>query len=438
LALAGYPDVLTASTVVQLVKQQIQVVVPTTGAGTVTANANWDCSIALFPNIAQSNLSIQQSISTNGFYSSGTSTTGNNVITGGLSIAAGPQGNQLWPTAATPSPTASYTSLNPISYIKGQGRVIAMGFEVVNTTAEINKQGQVTTWRLPTKWSPSVQYTTFATTPTVSVQQNVSLQRFPPATVAQAQQLFGSRSWAASEGGYVVSRQNSEANPALIPSQSYTAYSLDDNQSGGATSILVSATPNSAQALTSDYLLPYDISGLHFSGLSYTTALTVNVRWFFERIPGPLETDLVVLATPSAPYDPLALELYCSCLREMPPGVMLKENPLGEWFSNALSKVASVAAPLGRLVGNFIPGAAALGSAIGGGASLAQQVMAPSRPSTMGSLRARSMPIPIPQQPRQKKQKQRPTQQSNQRISAGPPQQLSDSRSHAYSTPRYR
>jgi hypothetical protein len=47
LALSGYPDVTSASTVVQLVKKQIVISAP----GSLTAGANWDVNIVQWPTI---------------------------------------------------------------------------------------------------------------------------------------------------------------------------------------------------------------------------------------------------------------------------------------------------------------------------------------------------------------------------------------------------
>jgi hypothetical protein len=369
LALAGYPDVLTSNTVVQLIKQQVQISVPgLTGGGAVANGANWDCSICLFPSAVTSPLNNATTVASNGTVTSSNTTTGTDV--GGLVAVAGPQGAQLWPDAGNAyTPNGAYTFLDAHNYVKGQGRIISMGFEVVNTTAELYKQGQVTAWRMPGKFTPTSIYSQTAVGPPAIFSQTTGLcQRLPPSTVAKAQLLYGSRSWAAEEGAYVVCRQNTDSNPASIPSFQYLMYTADDVSSENTATFVTGPGPAVLAAPTqfSDYYAPFDLSGVTFTGLSYTTSLTVNVRWFIERIPGPSEPDLVVMATPSAPYDPLALELYTQCLRDMPPGVMLKENPLGEWFREALQGVAEWAPKIGSALGGIIPGAGAIGSGLGG------------------------------------------------------------------------
>jgi len=120
------------------------------------------------------------------------------------------------------------------------------------------------------------------------------------------------------------------------------------------------------------YGSPFDCSGAHFTGLSYNTTLTINVRWILERLPGPNEVDLVVLAQPPTPFDPLALELYTRALDNAPPGVMLSENPLGEWFTSVLKKVGEWAPKIGGALGDIgVPFAETVGKIAGAAASKA-------------------------------------------------------------------
>jgi hypothetical protein len=298
---------------------------------------------------------------------------------GGLTIQSCPQSQTTYPQSASALASTTSQILVPSEYCNGNTRVIGAAFEVVNTTAEISKQGQVTVYRLPTIKTPTM----VSSTPIAGAFQTsyMNLQRFPPANLAQAQLLFGSRSWSAAEGAYVVARINDIDNPLLQPSFIPTGWLAQDviaNQ-GGTYFSSSAVTANYGQ---SDIQTPYDISGAYFTGLSFATSLTVNVRWLIERMPGPSETDLVVLATPSAPYDGLALELYTKALRDMPPGVMLKENPLGEWFRSALSAVADWAPKIGNALGTVLPGAGMIGNALGGGARVITSFLPNNAPAT--------------------------------------------------------
>jgi len=366
MALSGYPDVLTASTVVQLVKKQLQITVPTTGNGAVAAGANWDCHITLLPNAIPNNL--QGFSQVDPFFRIITSTTTTNNLTFGcLSVQSCPSGGNTFPAQAGIASVSSQ-SLAVNEFINGNCRIIGMAFEVVNTTAEINKQGQVLVYRLPNTDTVTSVFASYATTPLVVSATTIRASRFPPANIAQAQLLYGTRSWAASEGAYVVSRQSGLDNPINQPTALPLTYLTTDVTPGSNTFVYSNSNLlTTAGQNWPDLYSPFDISGAYFTGLSYSTTLTVNVRWLIERMPGPYESDLVVLATPSAPFDPLALELYTHCLRDMPPGVMLKENPLGEWFRSALAGVADLAPRVGRALN--LPGSAMIGQGIGAIAS---------------------------------------------------------------------
>jgi hypothetical protein len=407
--LAGYPDLCTDATIVQLVKKQLQIAVPTSGNGQVTAGSNWDCSIAMFPTLNTYDLSKLYSIDGAGnFFNPPNSTSG--TVFGCLTVSSGPQGTDLWPLVGTESTSTTSQTLENSQYCKGNLRIIGAAFEVINTTAEINKQGQVTVWRMPSTYTDSTYFgdpnaptgTNFFSWPCRSV-------RLPPANISNAQLLFGSRSWAAKEGAYVVLRQNSPSNPLSQPSFHDLVWTDTDTQSGAVQNVLTSDAGFGGQrGMASDVNCPFDISGATFTGLSYNTTLTINCRWLIERMPAPAESDLVVLATPSASYDPLALELYMGCMRDMPPGVMLSENPLGEWFSDVLGKVAEFAPKVGAALGAIgVPGASLIGTVAGRAAGEISQAVRPA---------PKSLPPPMPignsitvvKKAKQKKSKDRP------------------------------
>jgi hypothetical protein len=335
----------------------------------VTSGQNWDCSIVLCPKMYASSLADIVHKDPSGNL---TNITGNNgCLYGGLVVAAGPQGSDLWPTVANAgNQPSTQQSLDAHDYISGNARVIGMGFEVVNTTSALNRQGQCTSYRMPTQWT--LDTINNAGTTTVPLILPMQVNRCPPANLAAATLLAGSRTWAAEEGAYVVARQNGIENPLGQPSHFVNSLFVSDQTIGLSTTLQTNITYASnglwSGPTFSDIWLPYDTSGIHLTGLSYTTTLTVNVRWLIERMPSYVETDLVVLATPSANYDPLALELYTKCMADMPPGVMLKENPLGEWFRSALSKVADWAPKIGGALSTVIPGAGLIGNVVGGAA----------------------------------------------------------------------
>jgi len=107
----------------------------------------------------------------------------------------------------------------------------------------------------------------------------------------------------------------------------------------------------------------FNTSGAMFTGLSASTTLTINSIFYIERFPQATDSNLVVLAKPSPPYDPVAKACYSHMMQTMPVGVKVSENDGGEWF---LKTVASLfrflKGPLSMVpeVGPFLAGGAEL------------------------------------------------------------------------------
>ncbi len=91
---------------------------------------------------------------------------------------------------------------------------------------------------------------------------------------------------------------------------------------------------------------PFHQSGAIFTGLSFNTTLTLNLNVYYESFPSMSDPNILALAKPSAIYDPCALELYSRVLQELPVGVPVRENGLGDWFLNAASTAAKYLGPV--------------------------------------------------------------------------------------------
>jgi len=237
----------------------------------------------------------------------------------------------------------------PSSYTSGKCRIIASGFEVTNATADLTSQGMVTVYR-----SPVPEYETSTALNIVNVLSNPTLQgslsaivcSAPPGNIAEAMLLPGSRQWKAKDGAYCVQALNSnnipteeQNNRSILFLDSQGRYVLQNIVSENTT------TPNYATNVAST-LTKFDISGAYFTGLSNSTTLTVTWNVFVERFPSVNDTDLVVLANPSPQYCPAALEAYAHCIRDMPVGVPVAENGLGDWFNSAIGEISKVMAPV--------------------------------------------------------------------------------------------
>jgi hypothetical protein len=326
----GYPDANVAGSVVQVVKYAMQISAPT-----AITSGTWDCH---FFNLSNT---LSRPLSAAGYNSAGATVlkTGGNSY-GGVVFAAGPSGQPLNLNAIGQGTVSGSASLSlPSDYLTGSTRLVAMGFEVVNTTSDLYRQGLVTVYRQPQPPSDP-----FALTVTGNVASNPSvtgtgvLQCDAPTSVGTAMLLEGSRQWKAADGSYSVVTRNNVGCPCRQLSPDSIIY-LDQEIVTGANNATVIG-PTIATGL-GNLMDRHNLntSGAYYSGLSLQTTLTLNVIFYVERFPSSFNPPLAVLTHPSASYDPVALEIYSRAMCGMPPGVPQWENGLGEWFRDVIDNI---------------------------------------------------------------------------------------------------
>lgn len=404
----GYPDNNEAASVVQVVKLSTALVAPA-----AATTGNWDCHIHQFPWMEGGNGNAGNfSQTTNGNQITGTGVfLFGNSITTPTNVAAS---NTLWggmvvDSVASGANTFQYTDLGTsiapfqtqlAPYLTGEYRVVAMGFEVINTTAELNLQGLVTVYRQPTAALDSAKSTLVTTGPILTSGGSNAIVNFgypdllltntPPATPGEALLLDGSKQWKAKDGVYVVSTFNSSENPpganattpvlhvsALDAVHSTIGWIYVTPSNNGGTNYPVAFqplpitgnpadTPNTFSLVPvptgGTWFQPFNGSGAIFSGLSNSTTLQLNAIYYIERFPTQQDSDLVVLARESCRGDSIALDLYSEIVKEMPVGVPQRMNGMGEWFADAVSSAADFISPV--LSAIPLPMAQTIGSGI--------------------------------------------------------------------------
>jgi hypothetical protein len=381
LNVTGYPDVNEASSVMQCVKLSAVLACPSTITG------NWDCHIHNFPWLTPTT-QLLCSDNVNGL-NPGIPQVTSGSQWGGLAIDIVPAGGYTFHFNDTSITTPFANSIAP--YTTSEFRVIGMGFEVINTTSELNIQGLVTSYRQPMSSLDSGSAKAIYAT-----SSNATLDTFvfgnletvvttaPPDSASAAMLLDGSRQWKAKDGGYCVSTLNSPEIPAGTNNVSVISRLLPQDVQSGAgpnasgvsvpapvftSPLLVTGTNGLSAQFTflgsmRTNLLPFNHSGLYFTGLSNSTTLQVNVIYYIERFPTTTDTDLVVIAKPSCRADDVAIELYSEVIRMMPTGVPQKMNGLGEWFADAVSAAADFVSPVLSAIPH--PGAQAAALAVRG------------------------------------------------------------------------
>lgn len=340
---AGFPDAFMAPGLVQVIKKKM-----TIAKDAALPAGNWDCNILNLPWVDGQSLYSYNKYKNmlTGGSGAGTST----AVIGAGGIAAmqcTANGTMAFVGAGT---SVDYLTLDQ-TFLDGPCRVVSAGFEVTNTTAEIYRQGDCTVYRVPQaqqqRCTVSIASNAAAPWTTAAVTYSAELHSRVPLTVGEAQYMTGSRTWAAHEGAYIPLTLNGLENPVREDDANGIIMIMGAESAGytpvaatGATDAVLSPTIPSPRRCVST---PFNLGGAYFTGLSDQTTLTITVNWYVERFPTTLQAQLAVLAKPPAVYDPLAFDLYTRMLKQMPVGVMVKENGLGQWFADVVGSVAPFA-----------------------------------------------------------------------------------------------
>jgi hypothetical protein len=280
----------------------------------------------------------------------------------------------------------TYTNSNAISIpLKaqvGHYRLVAAGLEVHNTTPELYKGGSLTVYRAPSIETPGFIHTgvtvtvpaqgahSFATAD-IRVAQPVEYVALPPSTQVKAQAFPSARTWAAEDGCYCVASMSDNENPFVINSPGVVVATLPRTftQAANGSTQTVPAwcsfaddtwkIPSNTQDSCLQHALPFETHGVILTGLQAQATIQLTTKYYMEYIPPTSEPDMLALTRPPAEFDALALQIYTRCLADLPVGVPVGENPLGEWFTSVLDTVTSVAPK----IGNFLM---TVGKGIGG------------------------------------------------------------------------
>lgn len=345
--MAGFPDMTQAATVVTCYKYTAQV---SPGGG----GALWDCHLFALPRCEANTRAASGTFSAGvGHYVTQAAFTTTPTL-GFLNIMSmdSAAGGPLFPTSAVWNPAGLVTAALPAAgntdLSSGYSRVIAAGFEVHNTTAEMYKNGRVTVYSMPQEQGLDHHRVSDVTAGNL-VEGTATFKKYrsPPSTAADAMKLAGSMQWDARDGVYMPIPIAGVHNRLVNKNNSPQCYTADpDVPSWGVVDRAVGAAANIAPSYYSNKSASIGTVGAIFEGLSAQTTLTVTLKVYVERAPAIGDAALMPLATPSASYDLHALQLYSRLLQEMPIGTKTTNNANGDWFKWVLNKLYLIAQPL--------------------------------------------------------------------------------------------
>jgi hypothetical protein len=299
-----------------------------------------------------------------------------------VNVAKADSGQPLFPTV-DPVVATNFTMERVDAFAEvedGLSRVIGFGIEVIDTTAQLSKQGSLCAYKMPTITDSTVEFGYLNNAGTAQTQRTHVNFTAPPSTVSEAILYRSSVQWEAKDGAYMTVGQEGVNNPFRSKRDCSTVIkggSLAAGQAIATAPTLATAAqaPPLLTACTSgasNKFVSASQSGIFLSGLANTATFKIRVRVYVERAPLRGDTNLIPLATPSAAYDPAALVLYSRLVTELPVAVPVGFNAHGDWWRmivNVLKKVIPIAGSIAAPI--LGPEVAALGAAIG--AAIPQQ-----------------------------------------------------------------
>jgi hypothetical protein len=357
-AVAGLPDELCEPSVVRVVKKQSVISKPAAFPA-----GNWDVYFVVLPFLTQvsmtnaSGFNLLSSTDPASVYGSDGSYSGNFGTVTAICVPSGTPwyGDQINSLTYNCWAYNVFHSFHP-SDSSIPSRLIGGGFEVHNTTAEMYKQGTVTVADFATsKTSTLIKYRQLTASKVgVGVPD---IYRAPPAYLSGLYSAQNARSWDAADGLY-------SRIPVSVENPYRTALSgpgvLFDAQGAANGSTTAPALNMSCSADGDPLIIPAYMSACcgmtlaAFTGLSDVTTLSLSSVMFVESCP-TLDSSELALATPSAGFDPMALELYKNAACSLPPGVPVGLNPKGEWWAMAVKTLGEAlkfaAGPLAAVPG---------------------------------------------------------------------------------------
>lgn len=272
-----------------------------------------------------------------------------------LTIISANTGGDLYPSSAVWAPPDLNIDQMPAdgddSLLVGTTRIVAAGFEIVNTTPEMYKGGRILVYSMPQcDEITSLKVHDGTAGNLVDGTTTTHVSRANPVSASVANHYLGSRSWAAADGAYVPIPLRKLDNPyRMVNSTAYSTRLDGDPGSdiinakffGGVASDVPYNFANKETALGS--------VGVFLTGLSPQSSFTITLRLFIEKIPSHDEVELCALASPSAAYDQTALKLYSYLLTKLPVGVEVAANAHGDWFRSILKTLYGIAKPIAGL-----------------------------------------------------------------------------------------
>jgi len=376
--LRGYPDQTSSRSVVKMINQSLSITAPVGCVG------NWDCRIVYTALDGYTYANADKVTVGTMFWQEEDGAAYSSKSIRPFMVFTAPSGTE--PNMSNYyGGTASMVGLDTITDLNSAAaRTIACAFEVHNTTAALNKQGQLTV-AMPSiikdKHTQShhnsigagtglMPYSTYLTQPCGPI----------PATVADIRMVPESGQWEAARGVYCIPRLNGVP-PTFRPWTNNPVCYFEGNSAAqnwiGSTVVYNSQHRYAVDGISTapvgygEYL-GYSMSAfspmvVNMAGLSLATTITVSLRTVVEIFP-VMGDPLVSSSQLSPPYDPFALTLYQMIASKAPFAVPVDMNDAGQYFKMILNTIRDMAPKFAPLLGAINPALGLIAGGVGMGA----------------------------------------------------------------------
>ena len=256
------------------------------------------------------------------------------------------------PVAAAAGVTQDVLNI-PASYFgDGAMRLVGMGVEVHDVTADIYKQGTLTIGTVPQSIADREALTVRAQTVSgrIYLQTNQDaclMQRFP-GTLEDMLKYPDSEQWDAREGAYVVVPFTGHENPPVF-AEYRTPWVCEEvvNQIDipGTTALnqsthmigpyFAGTVDNEPFYFSPNAYAPVNSRFIYLSGLNANSTFTITTHFYIESFPTQ-QSNLLPMARVACPCDPKALMLIKNIMQLLPAGCPVADNASGDWFWEAV------------------------------------------------------------------------------------------------------
>lgn len=224
-----------------------------------------------------------------------------------------------------------------------QVRTVSFGYELHNTTAEINRSGSLTIYRAPPNYHDVNLFSKNAAVVRPFGAKHINQL---PNSIETATNYPNTRTWEAAKGVYSVclpSPQNpfSMSIPSNFMLQTGTIpsnYAFQFYDSYETTRIVPTHSPLSC-------------TGVFSSKYSTDQTFTLDFRQILEILPTSNDPTDLSFASTCKPCDRLFMKMYKQMYTEIPPGVPVSMNAAGDWCRNIVKIAKTVLPAIGQVPG---------------------------------------------------------------------------------------